>query len=80
MLIELKSLQNIIEPYIYTTVFTERTGEKAILGKANILFKDGSKKMISVYIGKESKFTSKEDPIAFEIARQKIRDKVRSLG
>ena len=75
----MKSLMCIIDPHIYTTKFKERSGELSILGKATVTLRNGLKKLIGVYIGKASKFDESNESIMMDIAKQKIREKMRTL-
>lgn len=73
----IKIYQSRINPKIYIAKHTERNGEKIYHGKTVIYDTDGTKKMITVFVGKISDFESPDDVL--EVAKKKILQKINQM-
>ena len=78
---KVRSIRSMINPHIYVTEFTERNGEKCLIGKVNIFPMDGDKKkLISVYLGKANMLGDKNSEMVKSIARVKVIAKLEEIA
>ena len=76
----LKKIEKAIDPQIYISVFTEKSGDKVYHGKLNWFYEDDNgdvqKKILGVYLGSVDNFNSKDDPKLIEMGKEKMREKI----